>query len=86
MLPTKLGELGAIQPSDMIRTFTNPICKETYNSLPKIYGRKKRKTRLLTETGNETTTLDGKNRTKSQHYYSANEANAKSMVRKTSVK
>lgn len=32
----------------MIRSFSNPICKETYNSLPKIYGKKKKKAKSIT--------------------------------------
>lgn len=32
---------------EMTRTFSNPICKETYNSLPRIYGKKKKNIRQL---------------------------------------
>lgn len=28
--------------TDFTRTFSNPVCKQTYNSLPKIYGKKKK--------------------------------------------
>ena len=30
-------------PIELIHAFANPICKQTFDSLPKIYGKKKKK-------------------------------------------
>lgn len=46
-LPERPKEAKYVQEVEISRTFSNPICKETYDSLPKIYGKKKKKIRLI---------------------------------------
>lgn len=65
---SELTELLPETTAEMIRTFSNPVCKDTYDSLPKIYGKKNRKIHLaIPKSQNNTANFTSK------HYHSANE-------------
>lgn len=68
-LPPTLNDTNA----EMIRTFSNPVCKQTYNSLPRIYGKKKKNIRSAKSPNNHGPPSNEQSNAYFRHYYSANE-------------
>lgn len=72
-------------PTDMTRTFSNPICKDTYNSLPRIYGKKKHNARTLKSPTHNRSEAEQSTSQVNNHYHSANEATSASKIKKRRV-